>query len=97
MPASSSASSSSRPDGPDERLARAILLVARLLADEHQLRVAGPSPNTVCVASFQSGQAWHAAAASRSVGSVSGTSLVHYPRPPCSIPPEGGFGQVAAM
>jgi hypothetical protein len=36
--------------GADEGAAGQILLIARLLADEHDARISGPSPNTVWVA-----------------------------------------------
>ena len=42
MPASASARSSSLPGRADERLARAVLVVAGLLADEHDPRVRRP-------------------------------------------------------
>jgi hypothetical protein len=44
------ARSSSRPAGPTKRLAGAVLLIAWLLAYEHDLGVAGPLPQTVWVA-----------------------------------------------
>ena len=40
------------PGGPDERLAGQVLLVARLLADQHEGARRGPSPGTAWVASL---------------------------------------------
>jgi hypothetical protein len=52
---------------PHERFSGKVFLVAGLLADQHGLCMGRPSPNTVWVAFFQSGQAWQSAASSRRV------------------------------
>jgi hypothetical protein len=59
--------------GPDERLARLVLLVAGLLADQQQPGVAPPSPNTVCVAASYSSQRVQCAASCRRESKVSAT------------------------
>src|SRR3954453_4286219 len=94
MPASSSAWSSSRPAGPTNGRPSRSSRSPGCSPTSIRSAAGGPSPKTVCVPTFQSGQARQSAAASRSVTSLSVTMLVHYPGPPGSIPPDGGFRHV---
>ena len=72
MPASSSARSSICPAGPTNGLPARSSLSPGCSPTSMIRACCGPSPNTVCVASFQSGQARQAAASSRRVSRSAG-------------------------
>src|SRR5919197_3213719 len=76
MPASSSASSRTRPAGPTKGRPARSSLSPGCSPTKTISAVRAPSPKTVCVPVFQRSQAWQSAAASRSFGRlvVSGTS-----------------------
>ena len=68
-----------KPCRSDERSAFAVFSVPGLFANELTSAFGGPSPKTVCVASFQSGHAWQEAALRLNASSLLLASLFALP------------------